>query len=59
VLEVFSKGECITSFNKQTYQLPGLKAGEIKIVSLKTRHSIAKPIKEGDFKSGQLVRAKQ
>jgi len=58
VLEVFSKGEYITSFNKQTYQLPGPKAGEIKIVSLKTMHSIAKPIDGDGFKVGQIVRVK-
>jgi len=58
VLEVFDKGECITSFKEQTYQLPGPKIGEIKIVSIKSRHSSAEPIKEGDFKSGQIVRVK-
>ena len=58
VLEVFSKGEHITSFNKQTYQLPGPKAGEIKIVSLKTRHSLAEPIDGDGFKVGQIVRVK-
>jgi len=58
VLEVFSKGEYITSFNKQTYQLPGPKAGEIKIVSLKTRHSLAEPINGNGFKVGQIVRVK-
>jgi len=58
VLEVFSKGEYITSFNKQTYQLPGPKAGEIKIVSLKTRHSLAEPIDGDGFEVGQIVRVK-
>ncbi len=58
VLEVFSKGEYITSFNKQTYQLPGPKAGEIKIVSLKTRHSLTEPINGNGFKVGQIVRVK-
>jgi len=58
VLEVFRKGEYITSFNKQTYQLLGPKAGEIKIVSLKTRHSLAEPIDGDGFKVGQIVRVK-
>ncbi|MBW2003514.1 MAG: hypothetical protein JRI72_02725 [Deltaproteobacteria bacterium] len=58
VLEVFSKGEYITSFNKQTYQLPGPKAGEIKIVSLKTKHSLAEPINGDGFKVGHIVRVK-
>jgi len=58
VLEVFRKGEYITSFNKQTYQLPGPKAGEIKIVSLKKRHSLAEPIDGDGFKVGQIVRVK-
>ncbi len=58
VLEVFSKGEYISSFNKQTHQLPGPKAGEIKIVSLKTRHSLAEPIDGDGFKVGQIVRVK-
>jgi hypothetical protein len=58
VLEVFSKGEYITSFNKQTYQLPGPKAGEIKIVSIQQHHSFAEPTKEGNFKPGQIIRIK-
>ena len=58
VLEVFGQGECITSLKGQTYQLPGPKVGEIKIVSIKSRHSSAEPIKEGDFKSGQIIRVK-
>jgi len=58
VLEVFSKGEYITSFKEKTYQLPGPKVGEIKIVSIKSRHSSAEPIKEGDFIPGQIIRIK-
>jgi hypothetical protein len=58
VLEVFSKGEYITSFNKQTYQLPGPKAGEIKTVSIQQDHSFAEPMKEGNFKPGQIIRVK-
>jgi len=58
VLEVFRKGECITSFQKQIYQLPGPKAGEIKIVSVKTRHSLAEPIDGDGFKVGQIVKVK-
>ena len=58
VFEVFCEGQCITSFNEQTYQLPGPKAGEIKIVSVQQHRSFAEPLKEGDFKSGQIVRIK-
>ena len=58
VLDVFSKGEYITSFNEQTYQLPGPKVGEIKIVGLKTRHSLTEPINGNGFKVGQIVRVK-
>jgi hypothetical protein len=58
VLEVFDKGECITSFKEQTYQLPDTKVGEIKIVNIKQRHSYAEPIKEGYFKPGQIIRIK-
>jgi len=58
VLEVFRKGERITSFTKQTYQLPGPKAGEIKIVSIQQHHSFAEPLKEGNFKPGQIIRVK-
>ena len=53
VLEVFRKGERIT-----TYQLPGPKAGEIKIVSIQQHHSFAEPLKEGNFKPGQIIRVK-
>jgi len=58
VLDVFSKGEYITSFNEQTYQLPGPKVGEIKIVRVKQHHSFAEPIKEGSFIPGQIIRIK-
>jgi hypothetical protein len=58
VLEVFRKGECITSFQKQIYQLPGPKAGEIKIISMKTGHSLAEPIDGDGLKVGQIVRVK-
>ena len=58
VLEVFSKGEYISSFNKQTHQLPGPKAGEIKILSIQQHHSFAEPIKEGNFKPGQIISVK-
>ena len=58
VFEVFGEGECITSFKGQTYHLPGPKVGEIEIVSIKPRHSSAEPIKEGDFKPGQIIRVK-
>jgi len=58
VFEVFGEGESITSFKGQTYQLPGPKVGEIIIVDTEPRHSSAEPIKEGDFKSGQIIRVK-
>ena len=58
VLEVFCEGECITSFKEHIYQLSGPKAGEIKIVSIKQRHSFAEPIKGGDFIPGQIIRVK-
>jgi len=58
VFEVFDKGECITSFKGQTYQLLGPKVGEIKIVGIKPRHSTAEPITGADFKAGQIVRVK-
>lgn len=58
VLEVFCTGECITSCTGQTYELPGVKVGEIKIVALKTHHSFAKPVKGTDHQPGQIVRVK-
>ena len=58
VLEVFCEGQYITSFKEQTYQLPGQKVGEIKIVSLKTRHSLTEPINGDGFQVGQIVRVK-
>ena len=58
VLEVFCEGQHITSFNDQTYQLPGQKVGEVKIVSLETRHSLTEPINGNGFKVGQIVRVK-
>lgn len=58
VLEVFCTGECITSCTGQTYELPGVKVGEIKIVVLKTRHSFAEAIKGNSFKPGQIIRVK-
>ena len=58
VLEVFCEGKYITSFKEQTYQLPGQKVGEIKIVSLKARHSLTEPIDGDGFKAGQIVKVK-
>jgi hypothetical protein len=58
VFEVFGEGASITSFKGQTYTLPGPKVGEIKIGKIKPRHSFAEPIKEGDFKPGQIIRVK-
>lgn len=58
VLEVFCLGQYITSFNDQRYQLPGHKVGEIKIVSIETRHSFAEAINGDGFKVGQIVRVK-
>ena len=58
VLEVFCTGECITSCTGQTYELPGVKVGEIKIVVLKTHHSFAEPVKGTDHQPGQIVRVK-
>ena len=58
VLEVFCEGQHITSFKDQRYQLPGHKVGEIKIVSLETRHSLTEPINGDGFKVGQIVRLK-
>ncbi|MFO8164665.1 MAG: hypothetical protein ACQEQO_03055 [Thermodesulfobacteriota bacterium] len=57
-LEVFSRGEYITSFNNETYQLPGKKVGEIKITTLETRYSLAEPIDGDGFQTGQIVRVK-
>jgi len=50
--------KCITASTGQTYALPGQKVGEIKIVTLKTRHSLAEPVKGDGFKVGQIVRVK-
>lgn len=58
VFEVFAKGEYITSFKGQTFQLLGPKVGEIKTVGIKPRHSTAEPITGTDFKAGQIVRVK-
>lgn len=58
VLEVFCTGECITSCTGQTYELPGVKVGEIKVVTLKTRYSLAEPVKGDGFKVRQIVRVK-
>jgi hypothetical protein len=58
VLEVFGEGDLITSFKGQTYQLPGPKVGEIRIVGIKSRHSSAEPIDGTAFKPGQTIRVK-
>lgn len=59
VCEVFGAGESITSFKGQTYHLPGPKVGEIKIVRIKPRHSLAEPANGSAFKSGQIIRVKE
>jgi hypothetical protein len=58
VFEVFCAAECITSCTGQTYNLPGPKVGEIKIVTLKARRCLAQVIQGAGFETGQLVRVK-
>jgi len=58
VFEVFGEGERINSFKGQTYQLPGPKVGEIKIVSVELRRCLAEPVTEDGFKAGQIVRVR-
>jgi len=50
--------KCITASTGQTYALPGQKVAEIKIVTLKTRYSLAEPVKGDGFKIRQIVRVK-
>jgi len=38
--------------------LPGQKVGEIRIVSLKTRHALTEPVEGDGFQAGQIVRVK-
>jgi hypothetical protein len=58
VFEVFGEGEYITSLKGQTYQLPGPKVGEIRVVSIELRHSSAEPINGTGFKAAQIVKVK-
>ena len=58
VLEVLSRGKCITSFRKKPYHLPGPRVGEIKIVRVQQNHSFAEILGVGDFEPGQIIRTK-
>ena len=58
VFEVFGQGECITSYNRQDYYLPGPKAGEIKITNIKPHYAHAKPVQGNSFESGQIIRVR-
>ena len=58
VFEVFCVDECVTACTGQTYALPDQKVGEIRIVSLKTRHALTEPVEGDGFKVGQIVRVK-
>jgi len=58
VLEVFGNNNSMTSFNGHAYPLPGSKVGELRITSVRARHSIATPVKGNDFKTNQIVKVK-
>lgn len=56
VLMVYGKGEAIRCKDGKTLELLGNKIGRIKITSAAEREAIAKPLDEGAFLEGQVVR---
>jgi hypothetical protein len=59
VLAVLEDGELITTYKGKAYPLTGKEVGKIKIVELKQRTSIAKPLTTGKFKAGQIIRVEE
>ncbi|MBN1225351.1 MAG: hypothetical protein JXA79_00035 [Deltaproteobacteria bacterium] len=56
---VLKNGQLINTYNGKTYPLAGEELGRIKIVELKQRTSIAKPLTTGKFKAGQIIRVRE
>jgi hypothetical protein len=59
VLAVLEDGELITTYKGKAYPLTGKEVGKIKIVEIKQRTSIAKPLTTGKFKAGQIIRVEE
>ena len=53
--EVFARGESIPSAEGRVFFLLGKKMGEIKVSKVLEKHSLAVPVKEGAFLSGQII----
>lgn len=53
--EVFARGESIPSVEGRVFFLLGKKIGEIKISKVMEKHSLAVPVKEGQFLAGQII----
>jgi hypothetical protein len=55
VFEVFTKGEELRSATGESYYSDGSKAGEIKVTDVMEDHSIAVPLGEKVFETGQII----
>jgi len=52
---VFARGESITSVEGRIFFILGKKIGEIKASKIMEKHSLAVPVKEGQFMEGQVI----
>ncbi len=53
--EVFARGESISSIGESVFYILGKRIGEIKTSKIMEKHSLAVPVKEGQFLEGQLI----
>jgi len=56
--EVFARGESISSIEGRAFFLLGKKIGKIKASKVMEKHSLAVPVKEGQFLAGQIIRSR-
>jgi len=56
--EVFETDTTIMSKDGSAYKVLGKKAGDIKVTDVMEKHSLAVPLTEGPFMSGQIIRFK-
>jgi hypothetical protein len=54
--EVFSWGDSVAAKGGHTYRLLGKKIGEIEVTAVNDTHALARPLAEGTFLAGQVIR---
>ena len=59
IFEVFGKGDSIRSASGRPLFVLGPKIGELQTVKVMETYSEAKPLTDGPFRAGQIIRVKE